>query len=108
MVIESIGQVFYPSDEFCKGSHISSLEEYQRMYKKSIEDPELFWTDIAKQFYWKNWSKDILSFNFDISRGPVFVKWMDSALTNMCYNVVDRVVSKGLGDRIAYYWYRME
>ena len=98
--------IYYPNDEFRKEAHISSLDEYRKLYEKSIEDPETFCMDIAIEFYWKRSpSKPLVSYNFDVSKGPIRVKWLDGALTNMCYNVLDRVVDKGLGDRVAYYWF---
>jgi len=32
------------------------------------------------------------------------VKWMEGAVTNISYNVLDRNVEKGLGDNVAFYW----
>ncbi|XP_054153142.1 acetyl-coenzyme A synthetase, cytoplasmic-like [Oppia nitens] len=98
--------IVYPSDEFKRTAHISSINEYKHLYKKSIEDPEAFWMDIAKEFYWKSWSQnnDFLKYNFDLNNGPIYMKWMDGMVTNMCYNVVDRVIEKGLGDRVCYHW----
>ena len=32
---------------------IKSLEQYQSEYKKSVEDPEKFWGEIAANFYWR-------------------------------------------------------
>jgi hypothetical protein len=29
------------------------LLQYDEMYKRSIEDPNGFWGDIAKEFYWE-------------------------------------------------------
>ncbi|MBC7587392.1 MAG: hypothetical protein H7178_03450, partial [Chitinophagaceae bacterium] len=35
---------------------IKSFEEYKETYKKSIEDPEGFWGEIADHFTWrKKW-----------------------------------------------------
>ncbi len=34
-------------------SALESREQYDAMYKRSVEDPEGFWSDIAKEFYWK-------------------------------------------------------
>ena len=36
-----------------KHSVLESREQYDAMYKQSIEDPESFWSGIAKEFYWK-------------------------------------------------------
>ena len=43
---------------------IKSYNEYKAAYKKSVEDPEGFWGDIAENFQWrKNWDK-VLNWNF--------------------------------------------
>ena len=36
-----------------KHSYLESKEQYDAMYQQSIEDPESFWSDIAKDFYWE-------------------------------------------------------
>ena len=36
-----------PPSEVSDNAHIGSFEEYQRQYKKSINDPEGFWSEIA-------------------------------------------------------------
>ena len=35
-------RVFPPPEEFSAKAHIKSLEEYEALYKQSIEDPESF------------------------------------------------------------------
>ena len=43
---------------------IKSLEQYHQDYKKSAEDPEGFWGNIAENFQWrKKWDK-VLDWNF--------------------------------------------
>ena len=44
-------------------AHIKSLEEYETLYKQSIEDPETFWAGVAKELHWfKPWDK-VLEWN---------------------------------------------
>uniref|UniRef100_A0A8C6T729 Acetyl-coenzyme A synthetase n=1 Tax=Neogobius melanostomus TaxID=47308 RepID=A0A8C6T729_9GOBI len=65
-----------------------------------------FWGDIAKDFFWKSkHSGDFLSYNFDVTKGEIFVKFMEGATTNICYNLLDRNVhEKNLGNKVAFYW----
>ena len=44
---------FTAPEEFRKACHVGSREQYDEMYKRSIEDPEGFWGDIADQFHWE-------------------------------------------------------
>ena len=82
------------------------MEQYREMYQRSIEDPAGFWGDIAKDFYWKTppSAEKFFSYNFDASKGPIFIKWMEDAVTNISYNLLDRNVEKGFGEKVAFYW----
>ena len=49
---------FPPSPEFATAARISSLQEYQRLYRESIENPEKFWADVAEELHWfKKWDR---------------------------------------------------
>lgn len=98
--------VVMPNDEYRKDAYIDSMEEYRRLYKASVENPTQFWAGICKNFYWKVKPpmSTFLSYNFDIGKGPISVKWMEGAVTNISYNVLDRHIEAGLGDKVAYYW----
>ena len=67
--------------------HIKNLEEYYKVYRKSIQEPELFWEEIAEEhFNWyKKWDK-VLSWDF---KKPE-VKWFDGAKLNITENCIDR------------------
>ncbi len=65
-----------------------NLEEYNKLYKQSVDNPELFWTDVAESFIWKKkWSKVV---DFDFSK-PSF-KWFTDAKLNITENCLDRHV----------------
>lgn len=65
-----------------------------------------FWKEVADEFFWKKpATAPMLQYNFDVTKGSVYVKYMEGAKTNMCYNVLDRHVREGsLGEKVAYYW----
>ena len=66
----------------------NNLNEYKNLYKQSIDNPEIFWNDVAESFIWKNkWSKVI---EFDFSK-PSF-KWFTDAKLNITENCLDRHV----------------
>jgi len=84
-------------------AHVKSLEEYQSMYKASIEDPESFWGTLARvNFYWHTPFQRVgPDFNFDRTKGDVKMEWFAGGATNVCFNCLDRHVQAGLGDRTA-------
>ena len=44
---------YQPPNKTLGKTHVSSKEEYEKLYKESIDDPEGFWSNIADQFHWK-------------------------------------------------------
>ena len=92
--------VFYPDQEFSKGSLIGSLEQYRDLYEKSMSDPDTFWSAVADRITWyKKW--DTVR-EFDFVKGNI--KWFDGAKLNVSYNCLDRHVEAGHGDQTAIIW----
>ncbi|MBC7650305.1 MAG: acetate--CoA ligase [Deinococcales bacterium] len=78
---------------------ITSLEEYQTAYKKSIENPEVFWGDIAEHFTWqKKWDK-VLDWNFKEPK----IEWFKGGKLNITENCIDRHLATH-GDKPAIIW----
>lgn len=78
---------------------IASFEDYQSTYKKSIENPELFWDEIASKFEWRQkWDKT-LEWNFKDPK----VKWFLNGKLNITENCIDRHLEKN-ADKIALIW----
>jgi len=78
---------------------ITTLQQYHSEYKKSIDDPEIFWGNIAQNFFWrKKWDK-VLEWNFKEPK----VEWFKGAKLNITENCIDRHLEK-LGDRPAIIW----
>ena len=51
-------KIFSPSAEWTKESHINSLDQYKKIYKDSISNPDEFWSSIAERVHWyKKWEK---------------------------------------------------
>lgn len=98
--------VYTPNVALSRNAYISNMEEYSKFYKESLDNPQEFWGRISKQFHWETPAdpKKFMQYNFDVSKGPVQIKWMEGASTNICYNLLDRNVKNGLADSIAFYW----
>ncbi|MET0571133.1 MAG: acetate--CoA ligase [Pedobacter agri] len=78
---------------------ITSFKQYEEDYKKSIENPEQFWGEVAQNFQWrKPWFK-VLSWNFN----EPDIKWFEGAKLNITENCLDRHLEKN-GDKPAIIW----
>lgn len=99
--------LYPPTEEISNNALVSSFEQYQQLYKQSLDDPQTFWGNIAKQFHWETEANPakFFSYNFDITKGPIYTKWLEGASTNICYNLLDRNVKNGLANNIAFHWY---
>ncbi|KAL3275962.1 hypothetical protein HHI36_020694 [Cryptolaemus montrouzieri] len=98
--------IFLPNPDMARDCYVNSLKQYKEMYKKSIDNPEEFWGEISRDFHWEtpiDFNR-FFRYNFDITKGPVFTKWLDGATTNISYNLLDRNVQNGNGNKIAFYW----
>ncbi|XP_059141970.1 acetyl-coenzyme A synthetase, cytoplasmic-like [Physella acuta] len=94
-----------PPQNLIENAHVKNFAQYQQMYQQSIQDPEAFWGEIAEQFHWESQpTGQFLNYNFDVRKGPIFIKWMEGAKTNIAYNMLDRNIKQGLGDKVAFYW----
>ncbi len=91
-------RVFSPSTEFSASAHITSREQYDQIYKSSVEDPEGFWAEIASELHWfKPWDK-VLEWN------EPFAQWFVGGQTNISYNCLDRHLSGWRKNKAAIIW----
>ena len=80
-------------------TQISSREEYEIEYAKSIENPKLFWKKEAETFHWFKPFDEVLKWNFE----EPSIKWFLNGKTNITYNSLDRHI-KDRGDKTAILW----
>ncbi len=91
---------YEPNAELTKHAHISSIEDYKRMYDDSIKNPESFWEGQADRISWsRKWNK-VWDWDFD----DAYIKWFEGAKLNACYNCIDRHVEDGYGEDIGLIW----
>jgi acetyl-CoA synthetase len=91
-------RVFPPPPQFSARAHIKSMDEYRRIYRESIDNPEKFWADAANQLHWfRKWDK-VLQWQ------PPYAKWFVGGQTNVAYNCLDRQIAAGKGDKVAIIW----
>ncbi|MEX2542484.1 MAG: acetate--CoA ligase [Trueperaceae bacterium] len=99
--IESVLQEerrFPPPESFRERAGLNSAEEYQRLYRRSLEDPDGFWGDAASELHWfRRWDR------VQEWEEP-FVKWFSGGTTNLSYNCLDHQVAQGRGNKVAFFW----
>ena len=80
-------------------TQIKTFEEYQQVYKHSVENPEAFWAEQAETFTWKKkWDKTL---EWDFKKPEV--KWFIGGQLNITENCLDRHLETQ-GDKVALIW----
>ncbi|MEN6331660.1 MAG: acetate--CoA ligase [Smithella sp.] len=105
MAEETILKEVYPiPDRVKKIAYIKGREEYDALYAESVADPAAWWAKKADELltFHKKWDK-VEDFNFDIRKGPIYVKYFEGAKLNVAYNCLDRQLEKN-ANKVAIQW----
>ena len=78
---------------------IQNLDARNLAYQQSLENPDLFWDNIAQQFTWKRPWDQVLDWNFETPS----VKWFNGAQLNITDNCLDRHLAER-GNEPALIW----
>ncbi len=77
----------YPVSDSAKQRAHLSIDQYQDLYQKSIQEPEAFWPEMANKFL--TWSKPWAQLTeSNLTEG--MARWFIGGKLNACYNCVDR------------------
>ncbi len=80
-------------------AHLNSMEEYQRLYRLSLDNPEWFWAEQAKLLTWYHqWD-----WVFDADYDEVDFSWYSGGRLNASFNCVDRHL-KDKAEQTAIIW----
>jgi acetyl-CoA synthetase len=93
-------RVFKPSKELSQQAYIKSMAQYNKIYRKSIDDPEGFWAEMAEQLDWfKKWDKVLVQDFSDAKH-----EWFVGGKLNVSYNCLDRHLTTPRKNKAAFIW----
>jgi len=94
-------RTFPPPPQFSAQAHISSVEQYEELYRRSVDDPEGFWAEMAEQhLHWhRKWDK-VLEYDFSVPE----VAWFIGGQLNVSYNCLDRHLDGPCRHKAALIW----
>jgi acetyl-CoA synthetase len=78
---------------------INTFEEYKEVYKRSVDNPEVFWGDLANTFQWKKKWDNVLKWDFTQPN----VEWFGGGELNITENCIDRHLATQ-PDKVAILW----
>jgi acetyl-CoA synthetase len=93
---EQENEFYHPSPQVVQQAYI---KEYEKLYEKSLQDPQAFWGERAAELEWfKKWDTVLDDSN------PPFYKWFSGGLTNIVYNALDRHLKTWRKNKLALIW----
>ncbi|NNC03766.1 acetate--CoA ligase [Corallococcus exiguus] len=91
--------LFQPKEAFRRTAHVQSLEEYQRLYRQSLDAPDAFWGEQARQLTWFHPPESIR----EVNEQAADFAWFVGGKLNVTVNCVDRH-AKARPDKAAILW----
>ncbi len=78
--------IYEVKPEIAKRAHINSLEEYERRYRRSLDDPDGFWGEQARALEWSEPWRSVRGGDYE----NLDFTWFEGGRLNAAYNCVDR------------------
>lgn len=91
-------RIFPPPAEFASQASIRSREQYDALYRRSIEDSDGFWAEQAQLLDWFQPFHTVLEWD------APHAKWFTGGTLNLCYNAVDRHAQGARASKTALIW----
>ncbi len=94
-------RIFYPPQAERDKAYISSRYEYEELYRYSLEDPDGFWSERAKELitWFRLWDRTCY---WDFEKPEI--KWFEGGKLNACYNCLDRHLEGPFKNKAAIIW----
>lgn len=100
MYIET--RVFPSPKDFVEKARLKSMEEYQKLFRRSIEDPQGFWAEMAERYldWYKRWDA-VEEYSF---KDDVYLRYFRGGKLNASYNCLDRHLKTWRRTKAALIW----
>jgi acetyl-CoA synthetase len=80
-----MSELITPPADAVRDTHCTA-EQYEALYRRSVEDPDGFWAEQAERITWAERPRRISDWSYD----PVEIRWFEDGVLNLCHNCVDR------------------
>ncbi len=91
-------RVFHPPADFAARAHLRHMEDYDRMYQRSVDAPEEFWAEVAGELQWFEPWQQVLEWKLPWAR------WFVGGKTNISQNCLDRHLHGARRHKAALIW----
>jgi acetyl-CoA synthetase len=98
------GRTFPPPANIQSNAYVNSMEQYQKMWEQSINDPDGFWLEQAKSLTWFKKPTRSLEYNWDTKARKIEHTWFADGELNVSYNCLDRHLGTPIAKKTAILW----
>ena len=95
---------FPPTESVKAKAHVNSMEQYQQMWDKSVNDPDGFWLEQAKSLGWYKEPTETLKYTWDTKARKIEHTWFADGELNVSYNCLDRHIGTPVAKKTAILW----
>ena len=97
-------RTFPPSPQMRSHAYVKSFEQYEQMWKQSIDDPDGFWLEQAKSLTWFKEPTKSLEYTWDTKNRKIEHTWFADGQLNVSYNCLDRHLGTATAKKTAIIW----
>ncbi len=96
-------RVFDPPKEFVEKAHIKGMDEYNALYRRSIDDSQGFWAEMAEEYidWFKKWDGPVEEYSFE---DDIYLRYFAGGKLNVSYNCLDRHLKTWRKNKAALIW----
>ena len=100
----SENRTFSPPENIKANAYVNSIEQYQKMWEQSINEPDKFWLEQAKTLHWFKTPTKSLEYTWDTKNRKIEHKWFADGKLNVSYNCLDRHLGTPIAKKTALIW----
>jgi acetyl-CoA synthetase len=97
-------RTFPPPPALAAQAYVKSLQQYQEMYDRSVNDSDGFWLEQAKTLHWVKQPKQARKYTWDTKARKVEHTWFADGELNVAYNCLDRHLGTKYENQAALIW----
>jgi acetyl-CoA synthetase len=97
-------RTFPPPEKIKANAYVSSVEQYEKMWDQSINDPDSFWLEQAKSLTWFKEPTKSLEYTWDTKARKIEHTWFADGQLNVTVNCLDRHLGTPIAKKTAILW----
>jgi acetyl-CoA synthetase len=102
--LQSEGRKFPPPANIQSNAWVDSVEQYETMWKQSIDNPDGFWLEQAKSLTWFKEPTQSLEYTWDTKARKIEHTWFKDGELNVSSNCLDRHLGTPIENKDAIVW----